>query len=114
MTHHPRTLYDAALLGALLLGATQVANAADRPGEVTESVTLRGVTRNPATPQAAARLLHRIDDAALQVCGASATSLADMKQAVRASPCWRNSVADTVRRIDDPLLSAAFARRGGS
>ncbi|MFA5965332.1 MAG: UrcA family protein [Sphingomonas sp.] len=110
MTHSPRSLCGAALLAALLLCTAQAASAADRPGEVTESVTLRGVTRNPATPRAATRLLHRIGDAAMLTCGASATSLADMKQAVRASPCWRDSVAETVRRIDDPLLSAAHAR----
>jgi UrcA family protein len=110
MTLSPRTLCGAALLGALLLGAATVSSAADRPGEVTESMTLRGVTRNPATRQAATRLLQRIGDAAMLVCGASATSLVDMKRAVRASPCWRDSVADTVRRIDDPLLTAAHAR----
>ncbi len=107
MTHHPRT---AALFAALLLGAAVPASAADRPGEVTESVMLRGATGNPATPQAATRLLQRIGDAAMLVCGASATSLVDMKRSVRASPCWRDSVADTVRRIDDPLLTAAYAR----
>ncbi|MEG3146629.1 UrcA family protein [Sphingomonas sp. RT2P30] len=110
MTHFPRTLCGAALVGALLLGAAVPASAADRPGEVTESMMLRGVTRNPASPQAATRLLQRIGDAAMLVCGASATSLADMKRAVRTSPCWHNSVADTVRRINDPLLTAAFAR----
>jgi hypothetical protein len=50
----------------------------------------------------------------LRFCGASSSSLGAMKLAVRASPCWRNSVADAVRRIDDPLLFAAFARHGGS
>lgn len=107
MTHYPRT---PALLVALLLCTAQAAGAEDRPGEITEAVTLRGVTRNPGSPEAATRLLRRIGDAAMLACGAWATSLAEMKRAVRASPCWHDSVADTVRRIDDPLLTAAYAR----
>ncbi len=63
--------------------------------------------RSELTSPAAARLLYRrIGAAALESCGAS-FSLAEFKAATVASQCWRDAVDAAVRRIDDPLLSAA-------
>lgn len=71
-------------------------------------VALHRADLRSATPDAARRTLARIDRAAMAVCGASGFSLSEVKQAVRASACWHDAVADTARRIDDPLLSQTW------
>src|ERR1700724_2035696 len=63
--------------------------------------------RELTSPAAARRLLRRIGDAALESCGASSFSVAEFKTATVMSRCWRDAVDDAVRRIDDPLLTAA-------
>jgi UrcA family protein len=72
------------------------------------AVTLYRAQLHPATPGAARRTLGRIEAAALDVCGASPFSLREMKQAVRDSTCWRDAMAGTMARIDDPLLLQAY------
>jgi UrcA family protein len=53
-------------------------------------------------------VLARIGDAALTVCGAPQSSLADVKLAVRRSACWKDAVAGAMAQIDDPLLAQAY------
>jgi hypothetical protein len=55
--------------------------------------------------------LRRIGDAALESCGVSSFSLTEFKAATVVSRCWKDAVDNAVRRIDDPLLTAA-AREG--
>jgi UrcA family protein len=81
------------------------------PGLVTTEIRLRYDHRDLTSPAAAHRLLRRIRDAALESCGASPFSLPEFKAATVASRCWIDAVDNAVRRIDDPLLTAA-AREG--
>ena len=100
-------------LAATILGAViaMPATARERKAETeTYSVTVRRAQLHPATPAAARRTLTRIEDAALAVCGASSFSFTGMKLAVRHSACWRDSMAATMARIDDPLLLKAYHR----
>ncbi len=79
---------------------------------MTEQMRVRFDHRDLTSSGAARHLLRRIGDAALEACGASPFSLAEFRTATVASRCWRDAVGDAVRRIDDPLLTAA-ARQGG-
>ena len=80
-------------------------------GWVTTEIRVQYDHRDLTSPAAARRLLRRIRDAALESCGASPFSLPEFKAATVASQCWRDAVDNAVRRIDDPLLTAA-AREG--
>jgi len=79
--------------------------AAPVSGEVTTKIHLRYDHRDLSSPVAARQLLHRIHEAALEVCGASSFSLSELKLATRESSCWRNAVADAVHRIDSAMLT---------
>ncbi|WP_067734365.1 UrcA family protein [Novosphingobium naphthalenivorans] len=98
-----------AAVAVLGLAVAAPAAAQDRIGVNRYAVTLQPVDRHPATPEAARRTLARIGKAALAVCGASPFSLREVTWSVRHSACWRDSVADAVTRIDDPLLTAAYS-----
>ena len=76
-------------------------------GSITTEIRVRYDHRELTSPAAAHRLLRRIRDAALESCGASPFSLPEFKAATVASQCWRDAVDNAVRRIDDPLLTAA-------
>jgi UrcA family protein len=76
-------------------------------GFETSEIRVRYERRELTSPASARRLLKRIGDAALESCGASSFSLAEFKTATVASQCWRDAVDGAVRRIDDPLLTAA-------
>jgi UrcA family protein len=78
---------------------------------ITTEIRVRYDQQDLTSPAAAHRLLRRIRDAALKSCGASPFSLPEFKSATVASQCWRDAVDNAVRRIDDPLLTAA-AREG--
>ena len=69
---------------------------------------------HPRSPEAARRLLARLERAALEACGGSAFSSFDMKFATTRSQCWRESLARAVDQIGDPLLSQAGSRDLGS
>ena len=94
------------VLMALLLGAAGSANAARTE---TASITLHHIDLHPATPAAARRSMHRIDEAALTVCGASG-ALVEAKRGIRASSCWQEAAGNAARHSADPLLAQAFAR----
>jgi len=94
------------VLVALLLGAASSTNAARTE---TASVTLHHIDLHPATAAAARRSMRRIDEAALNVCGASG-ALAEAKRGIRASSCWQEAAGNAARQSEDPLLAQAFAR----
>ena len=100
----------ASLLAVLLLACT-VSRAcnAEPVGVETTDIRLRYSHTDLATPAAARRLLARIGNAALEACGASTFSLAEYKNAIRASRCWRDAVEDATRRIGSPTLRARVA-----
>jgi UrcA family protein len=74
------------------------------------TVTLRGLDLHPSTPASPRRLLNRLSEAALEVCGGSSFSLREVKAAIKASSCWRDAMGDAVRRIGSPQLTVAFER----
>ncbi len=94
------------LLGLLLLGTACPVEAGRAE---TASVTLRHIDLHPATATAARRSMRRIDEAALNVCGASG-ALVEAKRGIRASSCWQEAAGNAARYSGDPLLEQAFAR----
>jgi UrcA family protein len=90
------------VLGGIVLTETHAAAAAEG-----SEIRVRYDRRELASPAGARRLLGRIGDAALESCGASSFSLVEFKAATMVSRCWRDAVDDAVRRVDDPLLTAA-------
>lgn len=66
------------------------------------TVTTRIRVARPAVMTAAmtAQLKRRIGQAALEACGASGFSLAEVKRAVAASDCWHQAYADAIAGID--------------
>jgi UrcA family protein len=99
-------LLAAALLGAVI--TTPCTAEEMKIGPDRYAATVHQAQLHPATPAAARRTIARIEAAAFAVCGASAFSLNEVKLAVRDSPCWRDSMAGTMARIDDPLLLQAY------
>jgi len=73
-------------------------------------IAMRGIDPHPKTSDRARRTLARLGDAASTVCGASEVSLRELKLAVKRSSCWRDSMEDVVRRINDPLLSQTWQK----
>ena len=93
-----------------LTPALTPALAADWADVETNTVKVKNLAVSTTSDAMARRMLRRLDDAAIEACGASQFSLPDMKAAIRGSRCWKESVADAVGRIGNPHLTAAFAR----
>ncbi len=92
-----------ALLGCALAMPVQAAPADP------ETVIVRVARPASHTPAAMRRLERRIADAALEVCGASDFSLADVKAAVLRSACWRQSYADAIAQVGGAPHGRALA-----
>ena len=74
----------------------------------TETVIVR-ITRPASTsPATMRRLERRIAVAALEVCGASAFSLSEVKDAGLRSACWRQSYADAMAQVGAPTHAQAI------
>ncbi|MDR3506991.1 MAG: UrcA family protein [Caulobacteraceae bacterium] len=94
-------------LGAAVLLTSAIATPARaEPEAPTQAVSVRGY--DLGDPRDADRLLKRIGSAALEVCGASAFSFPDVRQAVARSSCWRDNVSQAVAQVGDGRLSAAL------
>jgi UrcA family protein len=107
-----RTFEAVAAVICLATGAVSaVAHAASIELEKTE-ITVRYQSEELVSPIAARILLRRIGDAALESCGASSFSLSEFKVATEHSACWRDAVAEALRHIDSPTLSAVAAIGG--
>jgi UrcA family protein len=92
---------------ALIVFAASVQAASEEPS----AVTVNHVDRALGSRTEAKQLLNRLSDAAMEACGASTFSVAQHRQAVLGSACWRTSMTDVVQRIDNPYLTAAFEGR---
>jgi UrcA family protein len=77
-----------------------------------ERITVRqGDLDNPV---AASRLFDRIEETALEVCGASPFSFPDVRRAVRRSDCWRQGVSTAVAALHDARLAQRLDTERGS
>jgi UrcA family protein len=72
----------------LVVGLTAPVRAVE-PGVETITIRVRGAANQ--SPAALRHLRQRLADAALEACGAAPGSLAEVKDAVRRTPCWRDS-----------------------
>ncbi len=106
---HPfRTPRFSHLLGTIAIAPTVIglgmaaAMASARPVDQGETATI--VVHNsakPADPKSADQrhLRRRIESAALNVCGGSSGSLAEVNRTVRASACWHDAVTHAEAQI---------------
>lgn len=109
-----KTLYSvltAAIAG--LLAFPCLAHEADL-GRDRYAVVVHNADLHPATPAAARRAVARIDAAALDACGVSASDLRDVIAAARKAPCWHDAMAGALAQVDDPLLLRAYHRFAGT
>jgi UrcA family protein len=94
------------VLPCLLAGIASTESHAAQAGLGTTEVRVRYKPGELTSPTAMRGLIRRIGDAALEACGASSFSLAEVKTATKLSQCWRDAVDDAVRRVGSPALSA--------
>jgi UrcA family protein len=97
-----------ALICALALAAPALAHAAGLADEQAPSITVRYGDLDLSRQQDAKTLLARIDDAAMQSCGAAAFSDPLQYTVVRRSACRSETIARAVAQIGAPALKAAF------
>jgi UrcA family protein len=62
-------------------------------------------------PDGAAALLNRIGQASLEACGASVFSFREVKEAVRDSECYRNSMQQAVLNVGAPAVTRLYNHR---
>ena len=73
-----------------------------------DPVAVSGRGLDLETRAGAVLMLHRIDDAALEACGADRTSLREYRMLVEHSACHRDGVAQAVSAVDAPTLTALY------
>jgi UrcA family protein len=95
------------VMACLMVAVAPTQSLAKADQAQTTEIRMRYSYRELASAESARHLLRRIGNAALESCGASSFSLAEVKSATRASACWRDAVGGAVRRIGDPVLTAA-------
>ena len=84
--------------------------AQEKIGPDQHAIILTNVNVHPATVREARKTLDRIKAAALNLCGAPHGSSTYMRRAVMKSECFKDSLADAVRQIDDPLINQLHQR----
>lgn len=89
-------------LGLAMIAAVVPAHAQ----EVTEQTYVRR-SANPVV------MRHRIEAAALKVCGADEDALAEVRVAVRASPCWQQAVSEAIASLERGPRQASLPRPHG-
>ena len=96
--------FAAAGLAVILLTGASFPVVAQTAAEA-RTVTVR-VHPAPATPAGARAERRRIETAAMEVCGASPTSLREQRLAVRNSACYRQALDGALRQIDNPAIAS--------
>ncbi len=101
------------LAGAMLVGAPSArADDAKTGRSLNPAVTVRFADLNPSTPEGIRALYERITDAAQTVCGPS-SSLWDANAYWNWRTCYRATIANTVRQINRPQLTALHQKMTG-
>jgi len=111
---HPRTvtaIIGACAIGLLLWVALPGPAKAGGTADTAPSVRISVRQGDLDNPFAARLLFDRIQEAAMEVCGASPFSFSDVRRAVRQSDCWRQAVSAAVAELHDPDLTARLAQR---
>jgi UrcA family protein len=101
------------VLGLILAAAAPLATAAaaDRP----TAVEVRFSDLDLNNPNDAAVMLGRLDDAALEACGAAPfESLREYQLAIRDSRCYAHSLSRAVAELNAPAVTAVFEREHGA
>lgn len=101
-----------ALICALALATCPAIATAASPDEADPAITVSYGDLDLGRHHDAKVLLGRIDDAAMQVCGADAHNNSAEWFRVRRSACFAETMAKAVAQIDAPALSAAFEAGG--
>lgn len=60
----------------------------------------------------AAAMLHRLDQAAMEACGAQSYSVPDYRWAVRRSSCYDASLGRAVAELNAPAVTALYQQQG--
>ena len=98
----------------LAVAAPALVHAQSIGDEPASAITVHFADLNLSDKRAARILLARIDDAAMESCGATAFSDPLEYAVVRRSPCRSETVARAVAKIGAPALTAAYEKAGGS
>lgn len=93
------------LVAAMAVLTIPGAHAEEQIGPNRYAMTLRNVNVHPGSAEEARKTLSRIEGAALSLCGAPHGSSSILKRAVMKSDCFKDSVAEAVRKIDNPLIN---------
>lgn len=75
-------------------------------GTTTRAVSTAGLDLSRTSD--AAVMAHRLDRAAMNVCGASEFSARDVQNDVRGSSCYRDAVDRALEALSAPAVSAAL------
>lgn len=93
------------LVAVMAVLTIPVAHAEEQIGPNRYAMTLKNVNVRPGSAEEARKTLSRIEGAAISLCGAPHGSSSILKRAVMKSDCFKNSVAEAVRKIDNPLIN---------
>ncbi|MBV8682582.1 MAG: UrcA family protein [Caulobacteraceae bacterium] len=74
------------------------------------STSVQYLDLNLSTPTGAEQMLHRIKAAAHRVCNPE-PALQALSESAEWRTCMTTSVSDAVRRLDSPMVTAAYAGR---
>ncbi|EGD60333.1 hypothetical protein Y88_2207 [Novosphingobium nitrogenifigens DSM 19370] len=97
-----------AVVGLSIVVAIAIGSPAAHAAPAADMETIRipvHIRNHDTSPAAAAAIRHRIETAALEACGASAFSLAEIKRSTRESPCWSNAVKTALAQLRTPVLA---------
>lgn len=111
LAKRPGWTFAAALVASTILltfCSATMALAATPPE--TRSIAVHVPANALRSPKQAKRLLARLGDAALEVCGGSKFSFPEYRAAVAHSPCYREALARAVNKAGSPILAEVYAR----
>ncbi|WP_165842964.1 UrcA family protein [Phenylobacterium deserti] len=98
------------LIAAAAVIAAPAAAFADEP-VVTTSIAVSKAGLDLSSERDAARLLVRLDRAALSACGASTFSVREVQAATRGSECYQQSMDQAVASLNSPTVNAVYRER---
>ena len=93
-------------IAAVFLMTAAVAQAAPSNED---SVVVRGKDLHLSRPADAQRMLRRLEQASMQVCGSGFGSAKAVQDATLRSDCYAEALRHSVARVNAPALNLAFA-----